>query len=130
MALLGGIGFSLLIPQFIRWIIDQGIEAGNVRVLVGSVLALLGITAVKGVLTFVQGRWSEIASQGVAYDLRNAIHTKLTELSFGYHDRTETGQLLSRTVQDVERIRFLTGRATLGISGAVVLILATTVVLF
>ncbi len=129
-ALLGGIGFSLLIPQFIRWIIDQGIEAGNLPVLVGSVLALLGITAVKGGLTFVQGRWSEIASQGVAHDLRNAIHTKLTELSFGYHDRTETGQLLSRTVQDVERIRFLTGRATLGIAGAVVLILATTVVLF
>ena len=94
------------------------------------VAALLGITLVKGFLTFVQGRWSEIASQGVAYDLRNAVHTKLTELSFGYHDRTETGQLLSRTVQDVERIRFLTGRATLGIAGAIVLILATTVVLF
>ena len=129
-ALLIGTGLSLLIPQFIRWIIDSGIEAGNVRLLFGSVLALLAITLGKGFLTFVMGRWSEIASQGVAYDLRNAIHTKLTELSFGYHDRTETGQLLSRTVQDVERIRFLTGRATLGIAGAIVLILATAVVLF
>jgi ABC-type multidrug transport system fused ATPase/permease subunit len=130
MVLLGGIGLSLLIPQFIRWIIDQGIMAENLSLLAGSVVALLMVTAIKGGLTFLQGRWSEIASQGVAYDLRNAIHTKLTELSFGYHDRTETGQLLSRTVQDVERIRFLTGRATLGIAGAVVLILATTVVLF
>ena len=129
-ALLISTGLSMLIPQFIRWIIDSGIDAGNVRLLFLGVAALLGITLGKGFLTFVMGRWSEIASQGVAYDLRNAVHTKLTELSFGYHDRTETGQLLSRTVQDVERIRFLTGRATLGIAGAIVLILATTVVLF
>ena len=128
--LLAVTGLSLLVPQFIRWIIDQGIVMGNVRLLIGSVAGLLGITLVRGILTFGQGRWTEIASQGVAYDLRNAIHTKLTELSFGYHDRTETGQLLSRTVQDVERIRFLTGRATLGIAGAIVLILSTAVVLF
>ena len=74
-------------------------------------LALLALTLVKGVLTFFQGRWTEVASQGVAYDLRNAIHRKLPALSFSYHDRAETGQLLSRAVQDVDRIRFLTGRA-------------------
>ena len=56
----------------------------------------------------------------MAYDLRNAIHHKLASLSFSYHDRAETGQLLSRAVQDVERIRFLTGRATLRlVEGAV-----------
>lgn len=123
-------GVSLLIPQFIRWIIDRGIKSGDVRFLVWSVAGLLGITLVKGILTFWMGRWSEIVSQSVAHDLRAAIHTKLTELSFGYHDRTETGQLLSRAMQDVERIRFLTGRATLGIAGAIVLILSTAVVLF
>jgi hypothetical protein len=30
----------------------------------------------------------------VAYDLRNAIHRQLAGLSFSYHDRTETGQIL------------------------------------
>ena len=130
LALLAGTGISLLIPQFIRWIIDRGIRTGDVRFLVWSVAGLLGITLVKGVLTFWMGRWSEVVSQGVAHDLRAAIHTKLTELSFGYHDRTETGQLLSRAMQDVERIRFLTGRATLNIAGAIVLILSTAVVLF
>ena len=71
-----------------------------------AALALLGLTLVKGVLAYWQGRWTEMASQGVAYDLRNAIHEKLSGLSFSYHDRAQTGQLLSRTVQDVERIRF------------------------
>ena len=70
-----------------------------------------------------------MASQGVAYDLRNAIHEKLSSLSFSYHDRAQTGQLLSRAVQDVERIRFLTGRAALRMVEGTVLLLSTFVAL-
>ena len=92
-------------------------------------LGLLGITLIRGVLTFFEGRGTEIALQSVAYDLRNAIHQKLANLSFAYHDRTETGQLLSRAVQDVERIRFLTGRALLRLASSVLLALGTAVML-
>src|SRR5690606_25037033 len=83
----------------------------------------------KGFMTYLQGLWSEVASQSVAYDLRNAIQSKLTLLSFSFHDQSETGQLLSRAVQDVERIRFLTGRATLRIVDGVVLAVGTAVTL-
>ncbi len=107
------IGLTIGIPQFIRWIVDEGIAAGQTGLLGQAIVLLLGLTLVKGVLTFLQGRWTEVASQNVAYDLRNAIHEKLSGLSFSYHDRAQTGQLLSRAIQDVERIRFLTGRATL-----------------
>src|SRR5690606_10797112 len=62
--------------------------------------------------------------------LRNAIHSKLADLSFAYHDRTETGQLLSRAVQDVERIRFLTGRAVLRLVDSGLLFIGTGVMLF
>jgi ATP-binding cassette, subfamily B, multidrug efflux pump len=120
---------ALVIPQFIRWIVDRGIGGGDMGLLRWSVLALLGLTLLKGVLAFFEGRWSETASQGVAYDLRNAIHLKLAALSFSYHDRAETGQLLSRAVQDVDRIRFLTGRAVLRLIEGSVLLLGTTVVL-
>src|SRR4051794_21948025 len=106
-------GLNLLIPQIIKAVIDKGIGGHNIRYLVGAVLGLLGITAVRGLFTYFQGLWSEIMSQNVAADLRNELHSKLAALSFAYHDRTETGQLLSRAVQDVDRIRFLTGRAIL-----------------
>jgi ATP-binding cassette subfamily B multidrug efflux pump len=66
-----------------------------------------------------------MASQGVAYDLRKAIHHKLSSLSFTYHDQAQTGQLLSRAIQDVERIRFLTGRATLRLVEGATLLLGT-----
>ena len=120
---------NLLVPQFIRWIVDRGIDGGDMRLLSWSVFGLLGLTFGKGVVSYWQGRWTEIASQGVAYDLRNAIHDKLAALSFSYHDRTETGQLLSRSVQDVERIRFLTGRALLRLVEGAVLLIGTAVVL-
>ncbi len=123
------IGLSLLIPQLIRWIVDRGIDGKDMALLGWSVLALLAATLFKGVLTFLQGRWTEIASQGVAYELRNAIHHKLSALSFSYHDQAQTGQLLSRAIQDVERIRFLTGRATLRLVEAAALLLGTLVAL-
>lgn len=123
-------GLSLLIPQFVRWIVDQGIRAQDRQLLIWSIVGLLGIAFLRALLTFAQGRWTEIASQSVAYDLRSALHRKLAHLSFAYHDQTEAGQLLSRTLQDVERIRFLTGRAMWGLVRSVILLIGTGVVLF
>jgi len=125
LALLGTNALALIIPQFIRWIVDRGIGSQDAHLLGLSVLALLGLTLIKGGLTFVQGQRTETASQSVAYDLRNAIHRKLSDLSFSYHDRTETGQILSRAVQDVERIRFVTGRAFLHLANSMILLLGT-----
>jgi ATP-binding cassette, subfamily B, multidrug efflux pump len=122
-------GLAVVIPQLVRWIVDRGIRGGEQDLLAWSVLGLLGLTLLKGILAFLQGRWTEIASQGVAYDLRNDIHEKLAGLSFSYHDRAQTGQLLSRAVQDVERIRFLTGRATLRLAEGVTLLLGTAAAL-
>ncbi|MBC8447496.1 MAG: ABC transporter ATP-binding protein [Chloroflexi bacterium] len=129
LALLGIMGLSLAIPQVIRWIVDRGIRGQDTWLLTWSVVALIGLMLVKGLLSFAQNRWVEVSSQGVAYDLRNSIHQKLSALSFSYHDRTETGQLLSRAVQDVERIRFLTGRASLRLLDGTLLLLGTAVVL-
>ncbi len=122
-------GITLLIPQVVRWIVDHAIDGGDTRLLGLSVVGLLALQVVRSGLTFFRERWTEIASQSVAYDLRNAIHATLAHLSFAYHDQTETGQLLSRTVQDVERIRFQTGRATLRLVEGAVLLVGTTVAL-
>ncbi|HOD44990.1 MAG TPA: ABC transporter ATP-binding protein, partial [Anaerolineaceae bacterium] len=76
-----------------------------------------------------QGTMSEVASQNVAFDLRNEIQKKLTSLSFSFHDQSEAGELLSRAVQDVERIRFLTGRATVRILEGALLLVVTAIVM-
>jgi ATP-binding cassette subfamily B protein len=127
--MLGINALNVAVPQFIRWIIDQGIRGQNVSVLGQAVLGLLGLTLAKGSLTFLQGRWSETAGQNVAYDLRGDLQRKLTQLSFSFHNQSETGELLSRAVQDVERIRMITGRATIRMINSLVLLVATAVVL-
>jgi len=121
--------FNILTPQFMRWMIDEGIDKQNLNLLGWSVAGLLGLTLVKGLFTYFEGQWSETASQGVAYDVRNAIQKKLTSLSFSFHDKTETGELLSRSIQDVERVRFLTGRAALRLIQGAVMLIGTAIML-
>jgi len=117
--------FNMINPQLIRWMIDHGIRQQNMSLLTLAVGVLLGLVIIKGLFTYFEGRWTEIASQNVAYDLRNELQRKITLLSFSFHDQAEAGDLLSRAIQDVERIRFLTGRASFRVVEGVVLMLIT-----
>ncbi|MBN1877979.1 MAG: ABC transporter ATP-binding protein [Anaerolineae bacterium] len=122
-------GLTMLNPQLIRCIVDRGVGEQDLSFLRWAVLALLGLTALSGVLGFFQGKWIEQASQNVAYDLRNQLYQKLASLSFSYHDRTEAGQLLSRAMQDVDRIRFLDGRATMRLLEGALTFIVTVVII-
>src|SRR5574340_1502046 len=71
------LGLNMLIPQFIRWIIDTGIDGNRPDVLTWSVVALLGLTLIKGVLNYINGTQSEMVARNVACDLGNEIHRML-----------------------------------------------------
>ena len=124
-------GVAMVNPQLIRWTIDNAISplsetaSQRVSMLTLAVLGLLALVVVKGVFTYFEGVWTEVASQNVAYDLRNEIQRKITLLSFSFHDQAEAGDLLSRAIQDVERIRFLTGRASFRVIEGIFLMLIT-----
>jgi ATP-binding cassette subfamily B protein len=127
--LLGVNLITVFIPQYVRAIVDNGIRQMDVNALSISVGWLLGAAALRGVFHFLQGRLIESAAQGVAYDLRREIHDRLMSLSFSFHDRSRSGQLLARSIQDVERVRNLTGRATLRLLEGIVLLIGTTIML-
>jgi ATP-binding cassette subfamily B protein len=112
-AVLASTATALWMPIVIRGIVDDGIGRADTQVVLSGCGLLLGLAVVQGLATFVTGRLTETASQNVAFDLRNRFHEKLQSLSFSFHDQAETGQLLARSVGDVDRIRFLTGRAFL-----------------
>jgi ATP-binding cassette, subfamily B, multidrug efflux pump len=122
-------GVSLYMPQIIRQVVDEGIGQANLDALTRSVVLLIGLTIVRGLARFGEGYLTERVSQGVSYDLRNHFYRKLEQLSFSYHDRAQTGQLLSRTTSDVERLQRLTGRGLLGLLNAGIMIIGTTVIL-
>ncbi len=126
-----GINFvQIYRPQLTKQIIDIGITENQPDVLTSSVLMLLVLTLVQGALRFGETYLTERVSQGIAYKLRNQLYQKMQKLSFSYHDKTQTGQLLSRTTRDVDRLRRLTGRSILGLVQAVILVISTAVILF
>ncbi len=129
LAMLAIDGLNMVNPQIIRWAIDRGIRADQAPLLTLAVVGLLALVVLKGIFTYFQGVWTEVASQNVAYDLRNELQRKITLLSFSFHDQAEAGDLLSRAIQDVERIRFLTGRALFRVVEGAFLMLITAAVM-
>lgn len=122
-------GVLILSPQITRRIIDEGISKQRLDILALMPLALVGVTILRGVFRFGESYLSEAVSQGIAYRMRNQLYWKLHSLSFSYHDRAQTGQLLSRATSDIERLRELTGRGLLRLVDSIVLLISTTVVL-
>jgi len=120
---------SLLSPQLLRILIDDGISAKDLRKvwLIAGLLVLIAL--VRGVFNFLQGYWSEVASQGIAYEMRNIIFEKLQNLSFSYHDRAQTGKLMTRMTSDVDLVRNYIGRGLLQLISAVLMFLGTLTIL-
>ena len=128
-ALLLASAASLMTPQLIAYAIDDGIAPRRLGVILLAVGGLVGAALMRGLFTFLQGYLAERASQGVAYDLRNDLFTKIERLGFGYYDRVETGQLVTRLTSDVEQIRSFTGSGAVQMAAAAVMLLGTTTLL-
>lgn len=116
-------------PQLFRWGIDQGIAQQNFQVVIYSAIAMVAAAVARGVFNFGQSFWAEAASQGVAYDLRNRIFRKIQNLSFSYHDRSQTSQLLTRVTNDIEQIRTFLSTSLMQVISAVVTLVSIAVIL-
>lgn len=121
---------NLATPQLLRLLIDEGIAGFNMTRVWQVAGALVVVAFVRGIFNFLQGYWSEVASQGVAYDLRNTIFEKLQKLSFSYHDRSQTGKLMTRMTSDVELVRHFVGQGALLLASAILMLLGTLVIMF
>jgi ATP-binding cassette subfamily B protein len=110
--------------------IDGGIVPRSLRVILLAVGGLVGAALLRGLFQFLQGYLAERASQGVAYDLRNVLFEKIERLGFGYYDRVETGQLVTRLTSDVEQIRTFVGSGVVQLAAAVVMLVGTATLLF
>ncbi len=100
------------------------------RALVTALVAIIVFALLRGIFSFLQAFWAEKNSQSVAYDLRNDLYAKIQELSFAYHDKNQTGQLMIRATDDVEKVRLFIGQGLLQLVGAVILLTGTVIILF
>jgi ATP-binding cassette subfamily B protein len=84
----------------------------------------------RGIFSFTQSFFAEKVSQGIAFDLRNDLFAKIQRLSFSYHDRNRTGQLMIRATDDVEKLRLFLGQGLLILLQAIVLLTGALTLLF
>jgi len=114
LAALGAAIFNLVMPLLLGQAVDQaGTLLQDAKVSPDAVRTALWVSggllvaacAVRGILTGLQGYLGETLAQKVGYDLRMAFFEKLQRLSFSYHDKIHTGDLIARGMLDLEGVR-------------------------
>lgn len=99
------------------------------QVLVNAIVLIVAFAIMRGMFAFAQAYTSERVSQSIAFDFRNDLYAKIQRLSFSYHDRNQTGQLMIRATDDVEKVRLFIGQGLLLAMQAFVLLTATLTIL-
>ncbi len=120
----------LVIPRLTQAAIDNGIAAGQVNVVVWAALGTVGLAIAGSIFSFLQGVWAARTAQGIAYDLRNQLYAKIQSLSFSYHDRAQTGQLLTRATSDVDVVRMFVGQGFIQLLNALFMMVGSVLLLF
>ena len=100
---------SIALIRLTQSVIDDAIRPRDERMLLILVGVIAAVGAVKALLMvgrrFISGR----QALGVEFDMRNALYAHLLRLSFGFYDRHQTGQLMSRATVDLQGVRFFLG---------------------
>src|SRR5258707_9532926 len=129
---------QLMVPQLVRIIIDSFVsgaqgttgQSAAVQTLLAAMVAIVVFSVVRALFAFGQQYNAERISQNVAFDIRNQLFAKIQRLSFSYLDRNQTGQLMIRATDDVEKVRMFIGQGLVMALQSFILLVATLLVLW
>ncbi len=113
--LLAVTGLSLVVPRILQKVIDDGLLQGQVAYLTRAALLLLGLGTAVAVLNLAQRYLSEWTAVHIGYDLRNAMYDRIQYLPFTFHDHTQSGQLITRCIEDVRAVQDFFGSSIIEI---------------
>ena len=99
------VGLSLTIPWILKEVLDYGLAQRQMRFLYLAGVLLVVVTVVRGVIAYGQSYLTAHLAQHLAYHLRHLLYDQMQRSSFAYHDRAQTGELMSRATADVEAVR-------------------------
>jgi ABC-type multidrug transport system fused ATPase/permease subunit len=121
---------SIGLVRITQSVIDDAIRPQDERMLWIFVALIAAIGLVKALLMvgrrFISGR----QALGVEFDMRNALYAHLLRLSFGFYDRHQTGQLMSRATVDLQAVRFFLGYGLIFFFQHVLTIVGVTAIMF
>ncbi|MEE2913300.1 MAG: ABC transporter ATP-binding protein [Pseudomonadota bacterium] len=144
-----GVSFSFAIPMISKWSIDGIIEGEfawvdlatavvgldraaltDTVLLVLAGVAVIAVTMMSGLFSYLRSRWAAMASQSIVRALRDQLYTHLEHLPSRFHDQAETGDLIQRCTSDVETIRKFLAVQIIEVCRALTMVLTVTPLLF
>jgi ATP-binding cassette subfamily B protein len=123
------------IQEMIAARLDLDLEAAAVSLdnaltaLFWAVIIIIMFAIARGFFSFAQSYLSQSLSQNIAFELRQDLFSKIQRLSFSYHDKNRTGQLMVRATDDVEKLRLFLGQGMLMALQALLLLVGTLTIL-
>lgn len=113
-----------------RWITDSVTTSYLRTNLWIPALVVVGVTIVGGVFQFYQKKWSAVASERTAQRIREELYDHLQHLSYDYHVKAETGDLIQRATSDLETVRRFLAIQLVEVGRALVLLVTAYPLLF
>ena len=90
----------------LAYLIDDVLSRGQIdAALLLIALGFVGLALIEGGFTFLSGKLSAQTAEGIARRLRDYLFDHIQRLSFTYHDKAQTGELIQRSTSDVDAIR-------------------------
>ena len=111
-------------------IVDRAITPRDSHELWIFVWTIVGLGAIKAILMVGRRLISGRQALGVEMDIRNGLYAHLVRLSFGFYDRHQTGQLMSRATVDLQGVRFFLGYGLIFLFQNILTVVSVTAVLF
>jgi len=106
----------------LRNFVDQLLKGEEVRNIVPWIaLSFVGLAILQGAFTFFSGTMAAKTSEGIALRLRDYLFDHIQRLTFSYHDKTKTGELIQRTTSDVDAVRRFFADQAIGVGRIIML---------
>ena len=126
----GSQGAQIALIWITKDVIDGALAPHDRQKLWLYVGAIVGLGAIRAVLMGARRLISGRQALAVEMDMRQGLYSHLVRLSFGFYDRHQTGQLMSRATVDLQGVRFFLGYQLIFFFQNVLTVLSVTVVLF
>lgn len=103
--MVGEVLMDLFQPDMMGTIVDDGVLAGNVSLILSEGIKMIILVLVGGLCGFLSGVFSNAAAQSFGNDLRKDLFGRIMTLSFEQTDRFSTGSLVTRLTNDVTQVQ-------------------------
>ncbi len=120
---------DLVFPVMSRYLLQQVIPNENLKLMIGIIIALIGMYLVRMLLNYFVNYYGHIVGIRMEYDMRRDLFSHLQTLSFKFYDNVRTGKLMSRMMNDLNEITELAHHGPEDIFLSVIMLVGSVVIL-